>query len=125
MILIEGSMAENYSDLDKRISIIEAEFENMEKAVAKIDENLQENYKLTLQIKERLDKWNGSIPRMSEDIKSIQQTQDDISKSLTKNELSNAKKHAAHETKMKVVWGIVSTIGVALAGYLIKVLLVK
>jgi prefoldin subunit 5 len=46
------------NDLDKRISVLEVELENMEKSIMKMDNIIQDNYEGTLAIKERLDKWN-------------------------------------------------------------------
>lgn len=93
-------MPDDYSSLDKRISIIEVKYEVMREAIEKIDTNLEESYKITLQIKERLDKWNGSIPHMASDMKQLKENFE--KKGNDDKELS---------TKTKILWGIVTTIG--------------
>lgn len=98
---------EDYSSLDKRISILEVKFNAMEKTIEKINDKLEQSYDVSIQIKERLDKWNGTIPHMAEDMKSLKENQTNLSKALIKNEINDEQ----HSTKMKVVWGVFTTIG--------------
>jgi uncharacterized coiled-coil protein SlyX len=109
---------DNYYNLDKRISILEVKQEAMNETIEKIDASIEESYKISLQIKERLDRWNGSIPHMAEDLKELKETQASLNKALVKSEHDDKE----NSTKTKILWGIVTTIGGGLAGYLIKVL---
>jgi len=100
-------MSEDYYSIDKRLSILEVKYEAMNEAIEKIDANLEESYKVTLQIKERLDKWNGNIPHMASDVKELKET-------LAKREETLIKRDAEAKetsTKTKILWGIVTTIG--------------
>ncbi len=96
------------NDLDKRISVLETEFENMEKTIMKVETVIHDNYEGTLAIKERLDKWNGSIPHLAEDVKEMKGTQVELVKLLSEKAVMDGKQ----TQKMNIMWAI----GAALIG---------
>ena len=106
------------NDLFSKVLVLEVRTENIEKTLEKLDINLSENYRATLQIKERLDKQNGAIPHLVEDVKELQKTQNILSDAFHKNVVSDTEQ----KTKLKILWGILATLGTAAMGMAIKLL---
>ena len=106
------------NELDKRISMLEVEFENLESNMAKMDVVVHENYESTLAIKERLDKMNGSIPHLVEDVKGMHEMQKQLLDAMTKNTIADAKK----AVKLSILWSIAAAIVGAGFTILIKTL---
>jgi hypothetical protein len=92
--------------------------ENIEKTLEKLDINLSENYRVTLSIKERLDKQNGAIPHLVEDVKELKHGQTALFDAIVKNSISDTE----NKTRVKILWGILATIGTAAIGFAIKLL---
>lgn len=91
-------------ELIARIAIIEVKAENVEKTLEKMDMNLSENYRVTLQIKERLDKQNGAIPHLVEDVKELQKGQKELLDSVIKNTIADTES----KTRLKILWRNIS-----------------
>jgi predicted nucleic acid-binding Zn-ribbon protein len=106
----------NISDLDKRISVLETEFENMEKTVMKVESVVHDNYEGTIAIKERLDKWNGSIPHLAEDVKEMKSTQTELVRLLSEKAISDTKQ----AIKINIMWAVGAAIIGAAFSYAIK-----
>lgn len=111
-------MAADVNDLDKRISILETEFENMDNTITKMETTVSENYESTLAIKERLDKWNGSIPHLVEDVKVANGKMDKVLEALSANTVADAK----NSVKIKVMWAILAAAASSLLTLAIKLL---
>jgi TolA-binding protein len=108
-------MADLLTELDKRVAILETEFQNMEKRVAKMDDIVTENYQGTLAIKERLDKMNGTIPHLADDMKELKADQKELIASLNKNKIEDEKKGA----KLNILW--MAGVGIVSAGFSILI----
>jgi chromosome segregation ATPase len=104
------------NELDKRITVLESEFENMEKSIMKIDVAVSENKEATMAIKERLDKWNGSIPHLVEDVQEVKGLQIQLLDKISKNNVADEKR----EVKMKIVWAAFAALAGAILSYTIK-----
>lgn len=112
-------MMVDINELDKRISVLETELENMEKSIMKIDVAVSENHEATMSIKERLDKWNGSIPHLVEDVKEVKGLQMKLLDKLNKNTIADKNR----EAKIKIMWGVFAAVGGALLSFAIKTLI--
>jgi chromosome segregation ATPase len=88
------------SSLDRRISVLEAEIENMEKTITKIESVIHDNYEGTLAIKQRLDTWNGSIPHLVEDVKELHVMQVELLEAVNKKSIIDAKT----SVKLGIMW---------------------
>lgn len=101
-------------DLSSRISVLEAKVSMLEKSVEKADQTMRDNYEVTTSIKERLDKQNGWLPHLIEDVQELK---------------SMIKVHTEHQVesaiKVKIVWSIFGAIGASLIGIGIKLMLTK
>jgi hypothetical protein len=106
------------SDLDRRISVLEAEVENMEKAIMKVETLVSDNYEGTLSIKERLDKWNGSIPHLVEDVKELRVMQVQLLDAVNKKSIADAKA----SVKVSIMWAAAAAVLGAGFTMLIKLL---
>lgn len=111
-------MATDINDLDKRISILETEFENMDNTITKMEVTVNENFESTLAIKERLDKWNGSIPHLVEDVKVANGKMDKVLEALNANTLADAKNSA----KIKILWAVLAAAASSMLTLAIKLL---
>lgn len=99
------------ADLEVRVSVLETEISNMEETLKKLDSRLEDNHNLTYDIKSRLDKQNGLIPHMSEDIKTLLTHHE----SLKENQLKVG-------LRVKILWGIVIALGSSITGLLFSLL---
>jgi len=72
-----------------------------------------------LEIKERLDKWNGTIPHLSEDLKEIKEDYKKMGETLGTHIVEETK----NISKIKIMWGILGAVGTALVGATVKLLL--
>lgn len=111
-------MSDLLNDLDKRLSILEMEFKNMQDAIEKIYSASEANKANTAEIRSRLDSWNGSIPHIYTAVKDIQNNQKHLNEALTNNKVNDA----TNETKIKILWSVIGALGVALLGSLVKTL---
>jgi len=91
-------------ECNSRISVLEVKSEILEKTLDKMDANLTDNYRVTLQIKERLDKQNGALPHLVEDVKELQKNQLTLLESFTKNTISDTES----KTRLHILWRNIS-----------------
>lgn len=103
----------------RKIAVLEEKVENNQNQLDKIENFTKEMQTVIYQIKSRLDSWNGAIPHLAEDVKEILSQQKVIVASLTEEKIKNAKS----EVKVKVMWGMIATLGGALASVLVKFVL--
>jgi chromosome segregation ATPase len=103
-------------EIDKRVSVLEVEVENMEISLKKLDRNIENNGQITLQIKERLDKQNGAIPHLSEMVKNMAAQQEKMMSSLTSEKV----RHAGMDAKVTALWVLSAGIVTGVMGYAIK-----
>ncbi len=108
----------NLNDLDKRISVLEAEVDNMERTIMKIEVVVSDNYDGTLSIKERLDKWNGSIPHLVEDVKELRVMQIQLLDAVNARSVADAKS----SVKTNIMWAATAAVIGAAFTMLIKLL---
>jgi len=111
-------MKEINPEISARVSILEVKSENVEKTLEKLGANLSENYKVTIQIKERLDKQNGALPHLVDDVQDLKEVQSKMFNSLIQHVILDAE----NRTKLNILWGVIATIGVAVVGLVIKLL---
>lgn len=104
------------ADLSERVSVIEVKIENMEEALQRLSRVQEEHQNITLQIKERLDKQNGIIPHMAEDIRNMSVRQEELIKGANEHAVSTA----ASKVKMGIMWALVSAFGMGVLGYILK-----
>ncbi len=69
LTLITLNEGDDVDDMTTRVTRLEAKSDYMEKKIEAMIDTLQLTHIAVTSIKERLDKWNGSIPHMAEDIK--------------------------------------------------------
>lgn len=104
--------------VETRVTILEVRGEMQAEKLDKIEESLKETHSMVFSIKERLDKQNGIIPHMADDIKQIKDHQDNLA-----DEQSNLEKEQIQDgTKLKAMWAILGAIGGGLLSVVIKLL---
>jgi uncharacterized protein YoxC len=103
-------------EITSRVSVLEVQMENTEKAIEKLDTTTSETYKATLSIKERLDKWNGTLPHILEAVKELQNSNKETNEKLTHNAIQDANT----QSKTKVMWAIFGFLGTAIGGIILK-----
>ena len=108
------------NELDKRLVVAENDLKHMAAATEELKSTVNENYRLTLEIKERLDKQNGSIPHMSKGVESISSNLILLSKRMNDSE----KRNISNTFKTKLMWGalifITSALVTATIGYFVS-----
>ena len=112
-------MADEINDLHTRVSVLETRFDNMEDVLSRFEKGMNDHAQITLQIKERLDKQNGLMPHMSEDIKALIKQQSEVSERMTHNEI----REASRSVKVKIVWAVMGILGTGLLAFILKAVL--
>ena len=107
------------AELNERVSILEVKFENMEDTLKRLMNNHAEHFDTTLQIKERLDKQNGAIPHMSEDIRAMTLTQNKMFSRMNSDKI----KSENLDVKFKILWAGLAIAAGAVLTHFIHVLL--
>lgn len=102
------------SEVSERVSVLEVKVENVEKALSKLSDSQKEHFETTLQIKERLDKQNGAIPHIQEDMRGLVDTQEKILSRLNKDSIRNANL----SIRVKLLW---STLAIGVGSLLTHV----
>lgn len=102
--------------METRVAVLEEKIENQQNQLDKIEDSTKETHVTIYQIKSRLDSWNGTIPHLAEDVKEILTQQKVIVESITEEKIKSAK----NEVKIKIMWGIIATLGTALGSVLVK-----
>jgi len=112
------------SEADIRIAVLENRIDTLQ-------DMFKETHVAVLSIKERLDKTNGAIPHMAEDIKNIRAEIKTVADSLAVKTTDLAETLAAKtiedtksQTKFNILWGVIAclltSIVVALASRFLK-----
>lgn len=86
--------------LEIRVVILETKTSSMEAKFEKMENRLEQTHELVLEIKERLDKQNGWIPHLQQDIKTLKDSQSQLNTILNKNGLEDKEQ----STRVKVIW---------------------
>ena len=93
----------------------------MEESLERLSISQKEYLDVTMQIKERLDRQNGAIPHMVDDIKGVLETQAKILGRLNKD----AQKAEALSFKMKILWSILALAAGGIATHFLQILLTR
>jgi hypothetical protein len=102
--------------LEIRVVILETKTSSMESKFEKMENRLEQTHELVLEIKERLDKQNGWIPHLQQDIHALKESQIQLNTILNKNGVEDKEQ----STRLKVIWGVMTAIGSAIIGYVLK-----
>ncbi len=99
-------------ELETRVAVLEVKSDVQSEKFDKIEESLKETHGMVFSIKERLDKQNGIIPHMAEDMKVIKKHYEIVSKEQTDSGI-----------KLKILWGVLGALGGSLLSLVIKLLI--
>lgn len=109
------------AEISERVSILEVKFENMEESLQRLSVSQKEYLDITMEIKERLDRQNGAIPHMVDDIRGVLETQSKILGRLNKD----SQKAEALSFKMKIVWSILALVAGGVVTHFAQILLTR
>jgi len=114
-------MATDKSTNEARVIVLESEMTHVKNAIDDLRETLEHNTEMTFHIKERLDKQNGAIPSIQENMKILLSEHRDLAKQVSDQATNQAK----ISVKTTILWAIVGVIGTGIAGYLMNIILGK
>jgi len=83
-----------------RIAVVESEVENLKKSISKVEE-------ISYEVKERLDQQNGILPRLEKALVIIDHKLNAFDERIDSSEA----KVKSTDFKVKILWGIATTIG--------------
>jgi hypothetical protein len=108
------------ANLEVQVAVIENRVDTLETM-------FKETHNAVLSIKERLDKTNGAIPHMAEDIRTMRTEIKAVADSLSvkTSDIAEAlaiktSEDAKNNTKLNVLWGVIATLGSAIVVGIIR-----
>jgi hemerythrin superfamily protein len=118
------------ADMHERMVAVEIKLENVEESLRRFETNLNSNTQATMQIKERLDKQNGAIPHMSEDIKTLMKVLSDHAeqeeldrKTIIDRLQKKSEEEVRNALKIKIMWAVVGFVCSGLGAYILNEIL--
>ena len=106
---------------EARVIVLESEMSHVKDCLEDLSCQLQHNTEMTLHIKEKLDKQNGAIPGIQENVKLLLSEHRDLRKEVAKQTENQAK----NGIKIKVLWGMAGVIATAIMSYVINLILAR
>ncbi len=110
------------SELDKRLAIQEIEFKNLKEVVDEVKTHSKETFELVSGLKERLDKQNGLLPHMAEDVSELTHRMDVLTNNLTTYMQSKAVPKAPASSSKPAKWAAISAIVTAMLAAMVEVI---
>ena len=108
-------MSNKDEDLDTRVAVVETKVENIEIQQVETKKHLKEIYEVSQDLRQKISKQNGILPRMETSLISIESKMDEIA--------INA---AVTSSKLKVLWVVFGTVGglltASLVAYIFKMI---
>lgn len=106
-------------DTESRLAVLEVKNEVQDERFSRMENSVKETYNMVFQVKERLDKQNGAIPHLVEDVKNLTTKQDLMFGILNKNSQEDYKT----KVKISILWGILGAASIAAIEIFLKLVL--